>query len=129
MGEGNIAYAWILAFLGSGIGIALGFYYARSGNKKAPAVAGAAATTLSRTRDQYKDYRDSVTGEFVEINDSIRVLNAAYGKLLDNIVNNAEKLRVDNKEVLQRMSSDRLLIATRQYETQESSPAATQRQR
>ena len=117
MSEADVPYAMAIAIFAAMIGVIWGYRIASASNAKAasgkasPANVDQIGEQLSRTKGEYKDYRDNVDEEFGNINHSIKRLNAAYAALLDNFVQDAEKLCPDNQDALKVASNDRDLIA------------------
>ena len=108
MSEADVPYAMAIGIFACMFGVILGFRYASASNSKStspsdPASLDRAGEELSRARGEYKDYRDSVDNEFDNINNSIKRLNAAYAALLDNFVQDAEKLCPDNQDALKKL--------------------------
>ena len=116
MSEADVPYALAIGLVACLIGGIWGFIAARKSNKKPDTSTAASIDNLgeeiSRTRGAYKDYRDTVDGEFGDINSSVSRLNAAYAALLNNFVSDAEKLAPDNEYALKIAANDRDLIST-----------------
>lgn len=117
MSEADVPYAMAIGIFACMIGVIWGYRFASSSNSKPTSRSNNLAAIdqvgeeLSRTRGEYKDYKDSVDSEFNNINHSIKRLNAAYAALLDNFVQDAEKLCPDNQDALKIAANDRDLIA------------------
>ena len=129
MTEADVPYAMAIGIFACTNGAIRGFRFASSGNKKTtktPASIDSTGEELSCTRGEFKDYRDTVDGEFSEINHSIRRLNKAYAALLNNFVTDAEKLCPDNKDALKIATNDRDLVTLGSDNTTQADNAANE---
>lgn len=127
MSEADVPNALAIATFAVVFGLMWGYRIASKSNKSAtstsPAGTHQLGEELTRTRGEYKDYRDDVDTEFSNINVSIKRLNVAYAALLNNFVEDAEKLCPENKAALKIASNDRDLIAIGHAPAESESPA------
>jgi len=93
------------------VALVAGIFLAK-GSKSAPRDASVGIKRdISETKNHYKDYRDSVHGEFKDLNGSIKELNSAYGELYNHLANGGAKLGLSRAEVERLMNRDSDFIA------------------
>ncbi len=61
---------------------------------------------INDTKTHYKNYRDSVHGEFKGLNASIKEMNSAYGELYEHLSNGGVKLSLSSTELDNLMKKD-----------------------
>jgi len=66
---------------------------------------------INKAKNNYKNYRDSVHGEFNGLNDTIKEMNQAYGELYEHLANGGVKLSLSSAELKRLMTQDSDFIA------------------
>jgi len=94
------------------IALAAGLFIAKGSKAAAPSNSGERVKrTINETKNNYKDYRDSVHGEFKELNDTIKEMNSAYGDLYQHLASGGVKLSLSSAELKKLMTQDSDFIA------------------
>lgn len=94
------------------IALVAGLFIAKGSKSTAPSNPGARVKReINDTKNNYKDYRDSVHGEFKDLNDTIKEMNSAYGGLYKHLANGGVKLSLSSAELKKLMTQDSDFIA------------------
>jgi len=116
-------FVWIGGIIMLALGLYLGMVY---GKKEAISGAGnedALRQKLSRTKDEYKAYRDSVGESFARIRASVDQFHKVYGSLFEHLADGGQRLSEAGADAMRLIAPDSDFMA----KVQQSNPEEQKR--